>query len=510
MKYARLFLVLIIFLAGILRFYNIENVPPGLYIDEVSSAYNGYSVFQTGKDEHGVSYPLWFQAFGEYKMPGLIYATGLSTYLLGNTEFAVRLPSALLGTLTVLLLYLLVGKILAFDRKKFFKEPIFDYLPLFSAFLFAIVPWHIQFSRGAFDANLALFFYMGGFLFFTYYWEKKSLKYLLLSFFLFSLTLYTYNAYRMTGILTLLLLSILHIRIFPNLKKHIFTSGIVAILLMIPIIQFSLTGAGAARFEQTSAFSELKNLPNGQKAVDYPLNYIKNYLSYFSPYFLFSHGDGIGRHQIPGWGVLYRWMLPLFLIGIYALLKNCSSILVRLIVLFFLLAPLSAALAVPSPHSLRSLLMVIPIVITVAVGWLFLLNKFWKKRFILGTIIGFIVIFEFALYLHYYFFHYPKVNILDWGAGNKEIVETTKKYSGKYRHVAIERDLGFTYIYFLFYGAKIIPLVVEVDWQKPMEWGNEKALFIRRELREANTKNIIDRVHISNQNNDVVAEFWEI
>jgi len=512
MKYVRLFLVLIVLLAGILRFYDIQNVPPGLYIDEVSSAYNGYSVFKTGKDEHGVKYPLWFEAFGEYKMPALVYATGLSTFLLGKSEFAVRLPSALLGTLTVLMLYFLLEKVLLLDRENFFKEPIYKYLPLLSAFLLAISPWHIQFSRGAFDAILALFFYVTGFMLFADYWEKNKFIYLLSSFLMFSLTLYTYNAYRITSILTLLVLTILQVWNFSNHKKHILISGFIAILLMIPVVQFSLTGAGVARFAQTSAFVDLKNSFLMEKIVQYPSIYIKNYLSYFSPHFLFVFGDGIGRHQIPGWGVLYRWMWPFLLLGIYGLLKNSKSFLARLTGLLFLLAPLSAALTAPSPHSLRSLLMVIPVVISVAIGLLFLFNKFWKKRFILGIVMGVIIIFEFAFYLHYYYFHYTKVNILDWGAGRKEIVEKEKKYENNYSHIMIENELGITYIYFLFYDAKKMPTPVDSDWRKPKEWQNEKVLFIRRsyEGKGISTKRIIDRATIPNQNNDVVAEFWEL
>ena len=510
MRYTKLFLVLIILLAGILRFYGIQNVPPGLYVDEVSSAYNGYSVFQTGKDEHGKPYPLWFEAFGEYKMPGLIYTTGLSTFALGKSEFAVRLPSALLGTLTVLLLYFLVEKLLSFDKKLYFRESIFRYLPLLSSFLLAIAPWHIQFSRGAFDATLALFFYAGGFLLYAYYLGKRRFAYLLGSFLLFSLTLYTYNAYRITSVITLLILTVLHLRTFPNLKKHILISVIVAILLITPVVQFSLTGAGVARFEQTSAFTDLKQMLLIEKTVQYPSVYIKNYLSYFSPNFLFVSGDGIGRHQVPGWGVLYRWMWPFLLIGLYGLLKNSSLFLTRLTILLFLLAPLSAALAVPSPHSLRSLLMVIPIAITLAAGLLLLLNKFWDKRFLLGSIVGFIIVFEFAFYLHYYYFHYTKVNIFDWGAGNKEIVETARKYEKTYSHIVIEGELGLTYIYFLFYDARAIPISVEPDWKKPREWQNEKVLFIRRRYDGADTKKIIDLVRIPNQNNDVVAEFWEL
>ena len=53
-------------------FVHVPDHPPGFSIDESSICYNAYTVSQTGRDEDGVSWPLFFRAFGEYKNPTLI------------------------------------------------------------------------------------------------------------------------------------------------------------------------------------------------------------------------------------------------------------------------------------------------------------------------------------------------------------------------------------------------------------------------------------------------------
>src|SRR3990172_4288765 len=105
-------LLAIIILAVVLRFYRLGTTPPSLYWDEASLGYNAYSILTTGRDEHGEFLPIArFIAFGDYKPPGYIYATVPSIALFGLNEFAVRFPSALAGTLTVLLTYLLVQEL---------------------------------------------------------------------------------------------------------------------------------------------------------------------------------------------------------------------------------------------------------------------------------------------------------------------------------------------------------------------------------------------------------------
>src|SRR3989344_5210772 len=96
-----LFIIAIIILAAILSLYKLGEVPSGLYQDETAIGYNAYSLLETGKDEHGVSYPLYFKSFGDYKLPVYIYLTAFSVKTFGLTGFAVRLPSAVFGILSV-------------------------------------------------------------------------------------------------------------------------------------------------------------------------------------------------------------------------------------------------------------------------------------------------------------------------------------------------------------------------------------------------------------------------
>jgi predicted membrane-bound mannosyltransferase len=59
----RIFLILILFLAFFFRFYQLGNIPFGFFCDEASVGYNAYSLANTGTDEWGVKWPLFFKAF---------------------------------------------------------------------------------------------------------------------------------------------------------------------------------------------------------------------------------------------------------------------------------------------------------------------------------------------------------------------------------------------------------------------------------------------------------------
>ena len=86
-------LFLIVVLAFVLRFVQLDSLPPSLNWDEVSHGYNAYSILKTGKDEWGKFLPIIFRAYGDYKLPLYIYITAFSEFIFGLNEFAVRLPS---------------------------------------------------------------------------------------------------------------------------------------------------------------------------------------------------------------------------------------------------------------------------------------------------------------------------------------------------------------------------------------------------------------------------------
>ena len=190
-------LILIIFLAFFLRFYKIDEIPPALYWDEASLGYNAYSILKTARDEHGKFLPVTsFAAFGDYKPPGYIYLTVPSIAIFDLTEFAIRFPSAFFGVLTVIVTYLLA-------RKLFENESIAQ----LSAFFLAISPWHLQLSRAAFEANVALFFSLSGIYFFVKFARDHRL-WLVIAVLSFLAAMYTFTGQRLFIPLILVILAI--------------------------------------------------------------------------------------------------------------------------------------------------------------------------------------------------------------------------------------------------------------------------------------------------------------
>ena len=189
----------IVLLAAVLRFYQLGTNPPSLDWDEVSLSYNAYSLIRNGTDEYGNAFPLLsIRSFNDYKPPMYVYALVPSLLIFGKTDFAVRFPSALAGILTVLFTYLLV--------KELFKD---KKLATIAALLLTISPWHLQFSRIAFEANLALFFFVTGMFFLVKSFTKPI--FVPISAAAFGIAIFSYHSLRV--VIPLLVLVILIPRI---------------------------------------------------------------------------------------------------------------------------------------------------------------------------------------------------------------------------------------------------------------------------------------------------------
>ena len=136
----RIALAAVVLLAAVLRLYQLGDVPAGLYCDEAGNGYNAYALGTAGIDENGVHWPLYVWSFGTaYKNPAFIYAAILPVKLLGLSEFSVRLTSALFGIGTVAAMFLL-GRAL-----------FTPWVGFWSALFLAVCPWHLHFSRIAFE-----------------------------------------------------------------------------------------------------------------------------------------------------------------------------------------------------------------------------------------------------------------------------------------------------------------------------------------------------------------------
>src|SRR5258705_6533900 len=142
-------LLAILVLAAALRLVELDQVPPGLHVDETSNAWNAYTLLKTGKDQHGVSWPIFYtRAFGENRSPIYLYALMPFQAVGGLNVWTTRLPAALGGVITVALMY-------------FVGMRLFDpWTGLVAAGLLTFNPWHLQTSRYGFEAALVPLFIM--------------------------------------------------------------------------------------------------------------------------------------------------------------------------------------------------------------------------------------------------------------------------------------------------------------------------------------------------------------
>lgn len=495
------FLFFIVILGAFLRFYKIPTNPPGLYIDEVSIGLNAYDVLTRGQDQYGNSHPLFFPTFGEYKLPVYIYSVSGAMAIFGKNEFAIRFPSALAGTLMLIVIFFLSRELFLWDKKTSEKAWLYA---LLATLLLAITPWHIHFSRAGFEANEALFFYSLGLLCGLYFVKKNKLIMLILSCISFLLAFYTYDAYRLIVPITLFCGFVWCLR-KKEYRKNAAIGVVLAVILALPMLQFSFFQHGLARLSQTSAFAENPFSQGYKKYLTDIVIYKKNYLSYFSITYLFRFGDQINRHQVNNLGILYIWQLPFLISGVYFLRKTSNKLLKWLLLFLFLLGPIPASLARPSPHTLRNLFSVLPFTLLTIVGiyQMVLQKKKWVKIVLVGILI--FAILEVGYYFHYYYVHYPKDAVVDWGGACKEVVVQMKKEQPNYKHIVVDNNLTCVNEYFAFYAPNIPITRIGPDWRKPSSWG--KTLLIRPFYGEVNPPHDERNILLKNVNKDIFAQF---
>lgn len=459
MKKRIILLLFILLLALFLRIYRLDRVPPELFGDELDVGYQAYSLWETKKDYYGQFLPVYIHSFSEWRAPLLIYVTAPFVGIFGLNEWGVRLPSAFFGVLSVLLLYLLV--------KKLFGN---EYLALLSAFFLTTSPWHIQYSRAAFELSLLLFLFMLGINLALESFRKKW--FLFLSAFFFGLTLYTYSTANVLLPLLLGLTVFVFRKEFLKIKiKTIFVSLAILILVSIPIGKEIFFGHAAERFSLFSVFEHeeyiqeinLKRIAGGNTLIERifhnrPLTWLRviglNYLSAFSPLFLFERGDVTFRHSIHEMGQIFWIQLPLLLFGIFNLLTMGDKKMRYFWLGWLLLAPIPASLTWDgATHASRLFLMLPPLMVIFSFGIVSFYNSFKSKntKLIFVTIVSFLFILEFSIYLHRFWVHYPIESWRWWHGGYKESITFIKEQGGDYQKVVINNIHEPALVRFLFW-----------------------------------------------------------
>lgn len=454
---AHITIIAILILSAMVRLWHLSLLP--LYWEEAALGYDAYSILKTGKDYHNNNLPIVaFPSFGDYKPSLYFYATVPFIWLLGPTDIAVRLPSAVSGIVAVYLVYTLAN-LLGFSRR----------IAYLSGILLAISPWHIQFSRGAFEVNFGTTLFLLG----LCLWLKsvKKEKIIYFAMICFAASMYAYHGFRLLTPLSILTLIIwTQKKIAPRSQMiGLFLFGI----LILPILIAIRDPQVSKRFAETSFLSQSTAVvitnqlrANHQNSLLSRVVYhrywywagemIGRYLSHFDINFLFLFGDVNPRHSTGEFAHLYHWEALALAIAIYRAVKKKDRRFLFLGIVLILI-PIPAALTLATPHALRTLPMAPIFAIISAYG---LADFFSKKSTVIAA--GIVIAVESLIFFHFYFTHYPINSAPYWQYGYKEVVQFTESVKSNYRTIYFTRSYGRPSIYVLWYG-RYDPKVVQMQ-----------------------------------------------
>ncbi len=461
----KFFLLLILVIGFIFRFYQLGEIPHGIHRDEAFLGYNAYSLLRTRMDITGYVFPLHLESF-LYSPAGYSYASMPFITLFGLSSFSTRFASAFFGLLTIPFLYLFVKELLRGEK---FRTSV----ALIASFLLTINPWHINLSRTATENTLVTFCIVVAVLLFFVFKRSRKMRFLIGSFFLFLVSLFIYQAPRAFLPLFIPLLFLL----FFNLSFNKIKLPLLLFFGFILLPTFLILSSNdlSLRIRTVSIFHDpevqLKidehlredgssDIPSSvSRAFHNKLNYygsefLKNYFSHFSYSFLFTDTAFPDRYRVPSVGIMYAIELPLFLYGMFLLLKTKQKIGLFLLG-WILISPIGSALTSDDiPNMQRTLFMYIPIVICVGYGIYNLMKfvsvspvQFWGLTVFLTLTFSYSVMF----YSHQYFVHVDVYRPWYRQSGYQELVKSVTAISSQYKRVVVTNRESAPTIFFLFH-----------------------------------------------------------
>lgn len=431
----------ILLVASVLRLWNLQNIPPHLRNDEAALGYNAYSILDTGRDEHGELLPIILQSFGDWKMGLYVYLTIPFIAILGLNELAIRLPSSLAGILAVLLIYNISLEL--FQKKR---------IAYISAFLLAISPLFMPFSRGAWEVNVSLTLTLAGIYFFLISLKERNF-FLLLSAIFFGLTLICSHGAKFSTPAILAILISVFFKQFKKIPLRIFLLSFLTIILFsIPVV-LSFSQGKVTRLTTLSIFSYPQGGGYGSETLHFTKSILSRWLSLYSISTLFIKGDTNPQHGPPDMGPFLLMDAIFLLFGFIKVIRMGFTKQVLFILSLLFLLALPSALTIEKANFERVLTMFIPLLFLISLGLDFLwesIQRRYKYANALLITLGILYLTNYIYFLDQYFIHGPKKNDA-WQYGYKQIVEKITPIQSKYQQIIVQQSYEHPYIFFLFY-----------------------------------------------------------
>lgn len=293
--YEALIVVAVTLVAGFLRIYQLESIPPGLHGDEAIAGLEARRIL-----DEGYIGPYVGSALGQ--AAGAFYWTALVLDIFGSSAFSVRLSMAILGALTVLVSYFL------------FRSMFNCRVAFIGAMLTAFSYWHLTFSRVGFPIIslplaevLCLLFLFRGL-------KRGNIAYFAAAGLFFGGSVYTYNVFPLFLLTVLLFLAFIvakrgggH-RISP---RPMLTFFLAAFITALPMLVFAIQNPGLYSPRFTQVLSSTKRDYLDLSSLSDNLLFVLDRLGYSVSLFLTSGQpdgvDGLGWAALldPMTGILF-------------------------------------------------------------------------------------------------------------------------------------------------------------------------------------------------------------
>jgi hypothetical protein len=411
-RYQEVVILFCIFALALLpRMLWLNTVPAGISNDELDYVLNAKAFFLLGHGLTGTLSPIRItQTFPNAELISILIAPVIGPFPF--SLFLTRVPFAVFGGITSVILYLLAKKLLGKKQA------------LIVSAVAILNPWNIYFSRTTYDAPVTTLFFLIGFLLLL----TQNRRLILFASIPFLLGFHTYM-----GMMTLFPFFIVIILIYayttmknnPYTKEYI-TVGGVCMLFVIRYAFLLPSVPGINRMNELATInaSNVTTTTNTErrltlqtpfrdiinnKGTSYLKIQMEKYFDSFSPSLLFLHGDPKRIFTLYEHGFFYPIEALFLILGVCVLFATRPRI-------FFLFATLAVIAPIPTlasgesiSYASRAYLLQPILIMTIGSGISYLIEKVKWKRFA-GVTLSAVYAISFAYFLSIYFLRNPVAN----------------------------------------------------------------------------------------------------
>ncbi len=475
-------LAIMVIMGGFFRLIALDRIPNVINRDEAAIGYNAYSILHVGQDEYGVRLPFSFRSFGDYKLPGMIYTVAGLEKLIDMNLWSVRLPTALFGFFTLLSLFWLSQE-MGWSKKT----------GLIMVFLLTFSFWHLSQSRLAYEPIAGLFWSVTAWAAWLRGVYKKPIFLLLAAVCYLGGGLF----YNVPWLLIPMLFGASLVVDWNSIKK-IMNGKFLVLTIILVIGVFGFIGyqarAAIAGKLNVTFVSDPATLAYGERVVHagllsgYPSRLVRliqgnlvnrlysiarGYVAAFDPGAIYFDGDNNNWHTLApiGLGNINPVELLALILGFYYLSRNISQKKAKLVLIYFLVAPVVSATTITDPVLNRLVDFHLALTMIAALGvaqvMMWVRQSRQSRQILLGCILVFVLWLAMTLiFLFRYFYTFNYLLSAWWYPGLDQVASLIKSQDQS-QNIFVLPDLELGYIYLAFY-QKIDPAIFRITSRREM------------------------------------------